>query len=240
MESKERAKKTGLSTFFRFIALLALVLAGSISYWALAPDYQLSFTRSMPSKLDRAALNRQISSTHRWPNWFYSLQQVKVIDPATSQPSPQVSSLDVAATSPADETTHADLSLVQAGQLLQLDFDPNRGTSKKFFLWVQVVEWIPESKLSFRVIKDSTGRLTHLLSDLRWEVTLEPKTGGTGTQITGHATAMTHHWRARFLGSFAEKILMHQVFYPNILKLAELEQPFSLDETVSPLGVGGS
>jgi hypothetical protein len=123
----------------------------------------------------------------------------------------------------------------QVGSQVTLLIDPNKGSHKKFELVVQVIEHIPNSKLVLRVINDSTGRLTRLFDRLDWIVELEPH--GQGTLIKGTASAHTRSWRSRLIGRVAGKILLNQVYYPNIMKLAGLKQPFSTEIPPQKLGL---
>jgi hypothetical protein len=198
---------------FRFTGGFLVTLLGAtvllLSSYANGPDRELSLSRVIPSDLTTGHLDRQISSLTRWPQWFYSLKEAKA-DPSSPAP-----------------------SLLKKGDVITLAMDPKKGPSKCFSLKAEVTEYRPAHSLSLKIIDDSSHRLTLLFDRLEWKIELEPKPSG-GSWIRSTAIAHTHHWRSRLFGAIAEKILMHQVFYPNVLKLATLMQPFSVDSLEAP------
>ena len=117
---------------------------------------------------------------------------------------------------------------LQKGALLTLKIDPKKGQKKKFELQAEVIDYIPSRLLHLKITDDSSGRITHLFDHLEWKLEIEPTEKG--SILRGSAMAHTHHWRARFFGRMAEKILMNQVFYPNLIQLADLKQPYAIDE----------
>ncbi len=119
-------------------------------------------------------------------------------------------------------------STLEKGSQLTLKIDPKKGPKKKFDLQAEVIESIPSRLLHLKITGDSSGRLTHLFDRLEWKIEIDPTEQG--SSIHGIALAHTRHWRARLFGRLTEKILMNQVFYPNLIQLADLKQPFSIDE----------
>jgi hypothetical protein len=117
---------------------------------------------------------------------------------------------------------------IEKGALFTLHIDPNKGNKKKFELEAQVIDYIPSRLLHLKITRDSSGRLTHLFDQLEWKIEIDPIENG--AVLHGMVLAHTHHWRARLFGRLAEKILMNQVFYPNLIQLADLKQPFKVDE----------
>jgi hypothetical protein len=196
---------------FRFTGGFLVTLLGAAvllsAHFANGPDRELKLSRVIPCDLDPAHLDRQIASLTRWPQWFHSLKEVK-----------------------ADSSSPTSF---KKGDILTLAMDPKKGPSKRFDLKAEVVEYIPAQGISLRIVDDSTHRLTRLFDRLEWKIEFEPKPDG-GSWIRSSATAHTHHWRSRLFGAVAEKIVMHQVFYPNVLKLATLIQPFSVDQPEAP------
>jgi hypothetical protein len=156
-------------------------------------------------------LDRNISSVTRWPQWFFSLAEVQILNPQT----------------PPQKT-------IEKGSLLSLAIDPKKGLKKKFNITVEVLHYSPGKDLHLKILKDSSGRLTRLFDSLEWIIHFQPK--DSGSLIQGTVTAHTCHWKSRLFGKIAEKIILHQVFYPNIVKLAELKQPFSVDSPESHFG----
>ncbi len=119
---------------------------------------------------------------------------------------------------------------LKKGSVLLLKIDPQKGLHKKFELKARVEEYEENDQkhiLQLKIIQDSSERLTRLFDDLDWKIEILPH--GTGSLIQGTVTAHTCHWKSRLFGQFAEKILLNQIFYPNLIQLSELRQPFSLD-----------
>ncbi|MBI2711936.1 MAG: hypothetical protein HYX41_03585 [Bdellovibrio sp.] len=180
---------------------------------AQGPDLDMKFVREIPSKLSPERLEYNISSTTRWPQWFYSVANVKVLNPQS--PSEQAYT-------------------ITEGSRLSFQMDPGKGLHKKFELIAKVIKYVPGKVLSLEVEGDSTHRLSSIFEKITWTIHLVPNPNGKelGTLIRGEASAKTRHWRSRLLGRIAERVVMNQIFYPNLIKLAELRQPFSAD---SPL-----
>ncbi len=199
----------------RAASLLVLGLVGSFFgsaglFLSQGPDFDLVLDRRIPSKLSAEHLDRNLSSPSRWTQWFHSLSQV--IGPNT----------------------------VEKGAQFTLKIDPKKGKRKQFDLQARVIDFIPGRLLRLEITQDSSGRLTHLFDHLEWKIEIEPVESNRPlrvrsgpppqSMIRGLGVAHTHHWRARLFGRLAEKIVMNQVFYPNLIQLADLQQPFAIDE----------
>ena len=171
---------------------------------------------------EHLALN--VQTIARWPQWFYSLKSVKIL----SQPS----SPDTVVNNKNDPT------LIQEGTRLLLMMDPGKGLRKKFEVTARVSRFVPQQLLKLEIEEDSTHRIDEILGNLSWTIEflpMPPQDQSTPTKMRGitliRATvqAETRHWRSRLFGRLTERIVMNQVFYPNLIKLAELRQPFSAD-----------
>ena len=188
-----------LSRFWGRIFLTGLGGLGLLFlFLSQGPDINLSLTRQIPSDLDPARLERNISAVTRWPQWFYSLDTVKLLDSST----------------------------LKSGAHLELQIDSKKGKWKRFSLKAKVLEYTPGQILRLQILDDSSKRLTRLFDSLEWTIELQPK--AQGSWVKGTVSAHTRHWRSRFFGQVAEKILLNQVFYPNLVKLSELRQPFTV------------
>ena len=192
---------------FRFWGGLLVVVLGSIALiitsFRMSPDQELHFTREIPSALSPERLNRNIESVSRWPEWFYSLDKATLTNPVAHSPE----------------------GIIQPGSLIQLHIDPHKGPFRKFDLTVQVTQYVPNQMMEIKIVQDSSGRLPNLFDSVFWK--LEFLRTEKGSLIRGTAKAHTCHWKSRFFGKIAEKIMMNQIFYINVIKLAELRQPFS-------------
>jgi hypothetical protein len=191
------------------------VLSGFLGVTALllffsrGPDIDLHFYRVIPSAMEVTRIERNLGATSRWPQWFHSLQKVT---PVSNQ-------------------------AIQPGSVFELQILPHRGGSKPFVLTMEVTDYIPAQKLSLKLIHDSSSKLTRLFDQLNWEIQILPDPQG--SRIIGSAVAHTKTWRARLFGRISEKILMNQIFYPDLIRLAELRQPFSAELDPKALGLSG-
>jgi hypothetical protein len=204
-----------IKSFWKKALILSsgVLILGSIGL-AIRPDRELRFSRIVFSTLSTEHLERHMGAVNRWPQWFYSLASAKILGPESEKP-------------------------LEKGDLIQLNFDPKKGPWKRFELQAKVISHIPGKEISIELLDDSSGRLTRLFDPIQWKISLEPNptpsmTGPEGqkfaTLIRGTCSAKTKHWRARLIGSLAETILMNQIFYPNLFKLAELIRPFEVDD----------
>lgn len=190
--------------------LLALgFFCGVSALWlgsvARGPDFDIELTRKVPSRLSVDYLDQAWNLIRQWPAWMYAGVSA---DQVTETGSPV----------PKSEQK------LKIGAYIRLGEDTKRGLHSRYSITVQVTEYIPRKKLSMRVIADSKNRLTHLLDSLEWSIELEPN--GTGSWIYGKALARTRTWRARLFGKLAPKILLNQVYYPNLFILAEINNPY--------------
>ena len=187
---------------FSFWASLFGVLLGIsalfLVYVAKGPDSELHISRVILSRLDPDRLDRNISSVSRWPQWFASLGQAKLLNSETLKP----------------------------GARVELNIVPKRAMAKPYQVEVEVLEYKPGSNLRLRILKDSSNRLTDLFENLEWNIALHPDPKG--SRIEGSSLARTNSWKSRVFGLIAQKILMHQAFLPDLVKLADLRQPFSI------------
>lgn len=178
--------------------MLVLALGAITLFFAAAvngPDVQLRLDRTVPSKHQAEKLGPLLSETESWPQWFHHLVKVQVLGAEGSSPK------------------------LASGSRLRLLFDSHKSPWSEFELSAEVVELVPNRKLRLRILSDSTDRLTRLFSNIEWQVEFEPSEKG--TLLRGTATAQATHWRSRLTGTIAERIVMHQVFYPDLIKLGE-------------------
>jgi hypothetical protein len=189
---------------------LSVVLLGFVIFLAVSaqgPDRDLEFSRVVPTTLTADQLDRALVATINWPDWFFSTRLAEVLD-GIGRPYPMTD------------------QLIQTGSEIRLTIDPRKGRWKQYELRVKVIEYIPQSKLRLQLLSDSKGRLTRLFSSLEWEVDILPPTAGhSGSLLRSSTRAHTQHWRARMFAAFAERILLNQATYPDVIKLAELRQP---------------
>ena len=168
-------------------------------WFARKPDFDLQFSREIPSDLSSERLFRNISYVNRWPQWFYHLDGVEGIHEGAP---------------------------LRPGSLLVMKMNPHKGINKPFDLSAEVIRYVPNNQLSLKILNDSTGRMSQLFESLEWNIELIENLKGSGSLIRGTSRARTRNWRSRFLGRISEKILMNQTFHPDLMKLSELRRPY--------------
>lgn len=168
------------------------------------PDRDLVFTREAPTSLSAETLKQTVWSLNNWPRWFHSLNKAERMDIA-GRPFPQ-----------RDQS-------VETGALIRLEIRPHRGERRgSFELLTRVVEYDPGKTLMLQIVEDRSGRVFKLFDRLLWKIELLP---GGQPIIRGTETVRTRSWRARVLSRLAERIVLNQLFYPDIMALAEFTQP---------------
>jgi hypothetical protein len=180
---------------------LLVVILGALTLIAASiaqgPDKELHFEREARSSADISNLSQVLTDASLWPNWFFALEQVKLLG------------------SPSE-------TAVTAGQKYQLFINSRKSPWSHMEFTIQVLEASP-AHLRMRVLEDSKGKLTRLFDRLDWEIRLEPEAQpAQGTIIRGKATAHTSHWRSRLFGTITEKVLMNQVYYMDLIHLSKL------------------
>jgi hypothetical protein len=106
---------------------------------------------------------------------------------------------------------------------LRFFLEPPKKEWKRFELDLQVEQKSP-NRIESRVLQESKGRLEKLLSTISWSIQLLPDPEGQGTLIRGEAHARTQGPKARMLGRVVPRIVMNQVFYPDLEALAHPEK----------------
>jgi hypothetical protein len=91
---------------------------------------------------------------------------------------------------------------------------------------------VPGKRIALRITHDSKNRLTSYFDRLDWVVEVAPGSSGHAL-LKAEASAHTSHWRARLFGRIADQILMNQVYYPDVFKLARLNE--TPDQSLPPI-----
>jgi hypothetical protein len=203
----------------KFWAALLVLIFGSCLYYgsvlAHGPDMDLTFVRDVPTNLTPEYLDKVINEIPHWPNWFYFGAKANQLD-FRGMPYPL-----------------QDQNLAR-GAVIEMLFDPHRLERDRFTLKYQVLEYIPHQKMTIRVVFDSKKALTKLFDRIDWTIEFLPnpraKDAGQGTLIRGTEIVHTSHWRSRLFGRLFPSIFLNQIFYPNLLTLADIKNP----DTVHP------
>lgn len=179
--------------------VVVLCLGAFVLYLAAVaqgPDRNLTLVRDVPSRAPVGVLAERVTDLKQWPSWFHYLDEAHALPDAKAP--------------------------LQAGTDLKLRIDSHKTPWSGFELIARVEEYVPGSRFRLRVLEDSSQKLTRLFENIEWAVEIQP--AGTGSRVLGTATARTRNWRSRIFGALVEKILMHQIFYPDLIKLAEFTQ----------------
>jgi hypothetical protein len=184
---------------------------------AQGENFEVRFSREVPSSLPPTQIQDAVESVLSWHQWHYITVEARMIDIRDAV------------------YADADQGLME-GARIRFIVEPKQMKHRRFQLIAAVERYVPGKELSLRLVKDSTGRITELFSELRWTLRFEPGTPqgapglkpaekASGTLIIGELSGTTAHWRSRLFGRLSPRILMHQLFYPNLVALAELKQP---------------
>jgi hypothetical protein len=191
---------------------MAVLLAGFIVYCvhvANGPDETLVFVREVHGDVAPAVLAERLSSLKEWSKWFYITGDAQLID-SSSRPLPEAE------------------QVAKTGGNVRFLIDPKKGEHRKFEILAKIREYTPSKKLDLEVLDDSKGMLFRLFDAISWTIEVTPE--GSGFLVRGTETAHTANWRSRLFGKISERILMHQIFYPDLMKLAASHPPVSPDE----------
>lgn len=212
----------------RLIHLCGLLLASltlSLFWIARGPEKELHFHRETRSSSSIELLEQALQQTSLWPKWFYSLEKVTEV------------------TSNAQETAVS--SPLTPGKTLRLYFNDRKSPWSAMQITVQVLESAP-TRIILKILSDSKGKLTRLFDRLEWEIELQPVPSSSdpshATLVIGKAFGHTSHWRSRLIGTLTEKIIMNQVFHPNVMQLAQIQslEPLSASEKNTPPAISSS
>lgn len=166
---------------------------GLWSWLSRGPDWTLTFDRTVPTEQAPEELAYMVSHVKEWPTWFHNLARAELSDGS---------------------------DLAHAGALVTLHMDPHKGAAKRFEIHARITEFTPSKSIAFQVLDESKGRIAKLFSSLDWKIEINGEKSGT-LLIVGHEEAQTSSARARFLGRAAPRILLNQLFYPDLIVLAE-------------------
>jgi hypothetical protein len=189
------------------LGLLGFVVAFLVFCWweARLPNETLTFSRETISKLELARLAPRLEDVSQWKTWFHSVKDVRVVD---SQNHPLAK----------------DQQKAHDGALLEIEIDPGKQGRRHFQLAARIRHFEPGKLLEIEILDDSSGRLTRVFDQLNWKIELTRNSETQQWQIIGTETAHTAHWRSRLFGRLAPRILLNQVFYPDLLVLANPEE----------------
>ncbi len=102
---------------------------------------------------------------------------------------------------------------------VRLFLEPPKKEWKRFELELAVLP-TPTGTLTVRLEHESKGRLNRLFSAISWTIELLPQPEGQGTLIRGTLRATTSGPKGRVFARLAERLVLNQLFYPDLEALA--------------------
>ena len=206
------------------VGMLALFLVGLATLATLSQgeDETVTFSRDVPSAVPIETLGKALDTVLAWQQWHHITVDARRLD-AMNQPLP-LSEQNVA-----------------AGAIVRFTLEPRQRPDKRFDIIGQVKEHVPGRKVSVKFLSETKPQVAKLFDSMEWTIELIPGTdagapglprdsAGQGTTVRGTLTAHTSSWRARLFSRIAHRILMNQVFYPNLPALAELKTPRTFEQ----------
>jgi hypothetical protein len=139
-----------------------------------------------------------------WPLWHFHTVEARVVD-GDLKPLP------------------LNFQQIQSGSLVRLTQEIKGRTSKRYALFLQVVEYEPRQRLHLRLWRDTKGQIDALVDGLEWKIELEPE--GTGSRLIAQIRGATRSARARVLARFTPGVLMNQLWLADVAALAQLQKP---------------
>ena len=206
------------------IGLLAVFLVGLATLATLSQgeDETVTFSREVPSALPIETLGKSLDTVLAWPQWHHITVDARRMD-AMNQPLP-LNEQDVT-----------------PGAVVRFTLEPRQRPDRRFDIIGQITEHVPGRKVSVKFLRETKPQVAKLFDSMEWTIELSPgtETGAPGlprdsstqgTTVRGTLKAHTSSWRARLFSRIAHRILMNQVFYPNLPALAELKTPRTFDQ----------
>jgi hypothetical protein len=189
-----------------WVLLAVCVLAATLIAWlSRGPDQEVRFDRKVPTELPQATLEDGMHYLANWPMWFHMVAGVQRLGP-DGQPLP-----------PSGQ-------VAEQGASIRLIVEPRSQSWRRFVLDFDLTEYVRGRKLVLKLRSDPGRKITHLLDGLEWSVELTRESGQ--LLLEGHASARTRSMRGRFFARAAPRILMNQVYYPDLIALSGLSSPF--------------
>jgi hypothetical protein len=188
------------------LTLGAALSVGGYFWVGRGPDFQVHFERQVVSQVPPQSLAKSVDHIINWADWHFNTRQVQATD-ATGM-----------VYSAKDQT-------LMRGSLLRFSMEPPKKEWKRFFIQALVTDYEPGRLFTVRLVEETKGRISQLFSNLQWTVEFLPSKDGRTTLIYGRASALTLSRRARFFSRIAPRVVMNQVFYPDLERLARIEFP---------------
>jgi hypothetical protein len=212
--------------FWFAFAGLVLILGVTLTILSREPNRPVKFVREVPTSLSPEKVGLALHWILSWPQWHHMTTEARRLD-GSMRPYPLAT------------------QSAQTGALVEFVVEPREQKQRRFIIQAEIEDYVPNQKLSLRLLSESSGKLQAQFQNLRWTIEIvsgtphgAPGLGKqpteNGTLIRGTLTAETRSWRSRLFSRVAERILLNQIFYPNLTALAELKEPQRFDPTSAP------
>lgn len=181
---------------YGILALSCCAFFGILAAGYVAEDETITLERNLPLKRSYSSLQQDFNQYENWLHWIKAAKAIEKLD-SSGIPMPAAGEPHV-------------------GDKIRILIVPDKKEWKRFTIELQVLEFDLNHHLKLKLLSDSTQKLTRLLQDLQWEVNILNE-----KIIQGFCKAKTQSARSRILAMLASRILLNQVFYVDLIKLAE-------------------
>lgn len=194
------------------IILVVAISWGLIEFYSRGPDFEVLWSRNVPSFLPREKLSAALKDTQQWPVFHHELKEVSLFRVADGV-----------------ETPVKESTSIEPGMHATLRMEPKGKEWKRYELRAEILAVKPGESVSFRLLPESRGKMTKILADYEWSFSIADapeamKTRGYLSSVEGESKARTLTPRARFFGRVAAKILMNQTYPIDLARLANFEE----------------
>lgn len=158
----------------------------------------LQMKRTVESKLPVETVLSDLHNIHSWTSWFHDGKNVTLLthDQTPTNLWEQAETLLVQIENPQKQWKRFDLT----GKLIHADLDPT----------------LPIQSVTIQINSDSSKKMTALFENIIWKIAVDRD----HKTITGEVSATPIGTRGKILAWFTPKILLNQIFYPDIMKLS--------------------
>jgi hypothetical protein len=207
---KTLLKRRWVQVLLFLFSITALALGVAMAWTSHLPDFPLQMERVVTADLPIATVNRSIDALANWPDWHHWAIRAEAI-------SGNHTPLPVAYQS------------VTEGGLIRLSFRPKKNPKRDFQILVHVQVYRPAQGelpgiLHLNMISESAGKISELAEQIEWKLEWK-STQPQQTEIRLWLHAQTRSDRARFLGTYFEKIFLNQLLQVDLSALAHLKYP---------------
>lgn len=189
------------------IGLILGIGMAALAFLGRGPDYTIEWKRDVPSKLKLSELDPALRDLRTWPVYFHDLRQATILAADGSTPKQPL------------------FEIPALGTQIRFEIEPRGKEWKRYTLLAKVIAYEPGKKIRFLLLEESTGKTTRLLRNIEWEVSVHGSDGkwekkGYPSVVHGEIQGETRTSHARFLGRIADRSLMNQVYWIDLVRLA--------------------